>query len=247
LRSTASPARARSAGTALQRRRSAPGRRSAPLSLNADGRARGAPRRASLRPGARPAAAGHRPRRGTGARSTSGRATRGTRRRRGRSRPATSRHSGRNPACSPTRSRAEGRPAPHRWGAGGHGAAGGRAAQPVVLRAPGRVQQEVPGPIERDHHRGRLGARRDVGVIAAGELPVGGDDDLRIRLRVHLEELVRVGRRRHAGNAGRSAFSSSTRPRASPHAATGGRGRTSAASGPDGSSPPDAGVRRLPP
>src|SRR5450756_1501499 len=137
------PGSARSAGTALQRRRSAP------LSLSAAGTARGAPRRASLRPCARPAAAGHRSRRGTGARSTSGRATPGTRRRPGRSRPATNPRSARSRACSPTRSRAEGRPEPDRRGVGPHRLRAGSRwprGRWRSRRAADRAPRAGPGP-----------------------------------------------------------------------------------------------------
>ena len=62
----------------------------------------------------------------------------------------------------------------------------------VVRRAAGRVAQDVHRGIELDHPGGRRDPRRDIRVILASEPSVDDLDDLRVGLRVQLEDFVRI-------------------------------------------------------
>ena len=62
----------------------------------------------------------------------------------------------------------------------------------VVGGAPPRVPEHLPRGVDRLHPPARLGPRRRVRVVLAGEASIRGGDHLVLRLRVDLEDLVRI-------------------------------------------------------
>jgi len=141
------------------------------------------------------------------ARSASGRATRRSRCRAERPRQATSPRRvvaapGRRPPARPVRrdrlGRSPGRRTGRRRWWGGRARRNGRprrrsAALTIVQRAPSGVTEELPRNID-GRHPGRPVSARHVGVVFLGKPPVRGLDHLVLRLRIDLEDLVRIHR-----------------------------------------------------
>src|SRR5918994_2414157 len=88
---------------------------------------------------------------------------------------------------------------------GGHSGAGPGRAEPRAIhgRATGRVAQDLPGLVDAHHPLDGARVEGDVRMVFARQPLVGGLDHLVLGLRVHLEDLVRIGDA-HGRTAGRS-------------------------------------------